>query len=44
MQEPEFKPEINKIRFWSRGAYFWMVERKDKKLEFHGESPICKPL
>ncbi|KAJ0114406.1 hypothetical protein J7T55_010795 [Diaporthe amygdali] len=34
---PTFRPEIGQVRFWHKGAYFWMYERRDKKLEYHGK-------
>ncbi|KAH8757329.1 P-loop containing nucleoside triphosphate hydrolase protein [Diaporthe sp. PMI_573] len=34
---PTFRPEIGQVRFWHKGAYFWMYERKDKRLEYHGK-------
>ncbi|KAI7776807.1 hypothetical protein LA080_004463 [Diaporthe eres] len=34
---PTFRPEIGQVRFWHKGAYIWMLERKDKRLEYHGK-------
>ncbi|PSR83515.1 hypothetical protein BD289DRAFT_453816 [Coniella lustricola] len=34
---PEFEPEIDQVKFWSNGSFFWMQERKEKKLQWHGK-------